>query len=412
MAFKFRNIWNIQALPLRQKIWFEIICCICRYIFAITFIVSGFTKVMNPMAFENVVEHYFVAYGLSMPDWLIDTCAIGLSTAELAIGVMLLFKIFVRIMSIASLVMMSIFTVVTLLNATIFPVDDCGCFGELISLTSWESFIKNIVLLPMTVAIWYYYRRERVFETWLRDVIVTCVTIAASLGLTLWNYMGLPFEWADKTPFKKGTDLHAVASTASEQNVKVEASASVEELSAMTDNTIESDAQQTDAAINNGDAVVVYRNKQTDEVREFALEDKAWHALEEDSENWTWVETKVKEVETLASAKLDVWFGDGDNDKTMEVLDAPKAYLLFMTEAEYDDDIREKFEAVEAYAKDNGEMVVYVTPVELSKVDKKSSPCYNMDSRVMKLMLRADFGLVILEKGVIKEKYNYRQIPY
>ena len=408
MAFKFRNIWNIQALPLKRKIWFEIICCICRYIFAITFIVSGFTKVMNPKALENVVEHYFVAYGLSMPDWLIDTCAIGLSVAELAIGIMLLFKIFVRIMSIASLVMMSIFTIVTLLNATIFPIDDCGCFGDLISLTSWQSFVKNIVLLPMAVAIWYNYRRELVFETWLRDVIVTCVIIAASLGLTLWNYMGLPFEWADKTPFKKGTDLHTVISTSNEQSAKVETPIAVEDTTLKMENPHQSNADSTKSS----DVVVVYRNNQTNEVREFALEDKAWYALDADQENWTWVETKVKEETVDASAKLDVWFGDGENDRTMEILDAPKAYLLFMSEAEFDDDVREKFEDVETYAKANGDIVVYVTPVELSTVSALSSPCLNMDSRVMKLMLRADFGLVILEKGVIKEKYNYRQIPY
>jgi uncharacterized membrane protein YphA (DoxX/SURF4 family) len=370
--------------------------------------VSGFTKVMNPKALENVVEHYFVAYGLSMPDWLIDTCAIGLSVTELAIGIMLLFKIFVRIMSIASLVMMSIFTIVTLLNATIFPIDDCGCFGDLISLTSWQSFVKNIVLLPMAVAIWYNYRRELVFETWLRDVIVTCVTIAACLGLTLWNYMGLPYEWADKTPFKKGTDLHTVVSTSNEQSAKVETPIAVEDTTLKMENPHQSNADST----KNGDVVVVYRNNQTNEVREFALEDKAWYALDADQENWTWVETKVKEELVDASAKLDVWFGDGKNDRTMEILDAPKAYLLFMSEAEYDDDIREKFEVVEAHAKANGDLVVYVTPVELSTVSALSSPCLNMDSRVMKLMLRADFGLVILEKGVIKEKYNYRQIPY
>lgn len=398
MAFKFKKIWNIQALPLRQRIWFEIICCICRYIFAITFIVSGFAKVMNPKALENVVEHYFIAYGLSMPDWLIDTCAIGLSVAELAIGVMLLFKIFVRIMSIASLVLMSIFTVVTLLNATIFPVDDCGCFGELISLTSWESFIKNIVLLPMAVAIWYYYRRVRVFETWLRDVIITCVTIAASLGLTLWNYMGLPFEIFDRTPFKSGVDLHpTVADNKINENGGLDETFQAGTISA---NSVASGE------------LIVYRNLQTNELCEFAIEDSAWYVLDADKANWEWVETRVTEAETITSAKTDVWIGNGEVDKTLEILDAPKTYMLFISEAEYDDDIREKLEAAEAYAKANNILVVYITPVDLSTIAEKASPCYNMDSRVMKLMLRADFGLVILEKGVIKEKYNYRQIPY
>lgn len=375
MAIRFRLKRNSQP-TLKSRIWFEIVCCVCRYIFAITFIVSGFTKVMNPKALENVVDHYFVAYGLSMPDWLIDTCAIGLSVAELTIGIMLLFKIFVRIMSIASLVLMSIFTLVTLLNATAFPVDDCGCFGELISLTSWQSFIKNIVLLPMAVAIWHYYRRVHVFETWLRDVVVTCVTIAASLGLTLWTYMGLPFEFFDKTPYPIGAKL-----------------------------------SETNLDKHEGGEMIVYRNKQTGEIREFAIDDTSWHAISADENSWEWVETKVKE-DINAEVNADIWIGDSSSDKTSEILEAPKAYLLFMSNAEYDDDIREKFEAAEAYAKANNILVVYITTSDLSTVAAKASPCYNMDSRVMKLMLRADFGLVVLEKGEIVEKYNYRQIPY
>ena len=382
MAFKFRNIWNIQALPLRQKIWFEIICCICRYIFAITFIVSGFTKVMNPKALENVVEHYFVAYGLSMPDWFIDSFAIGMSAAELTLGVMLLFKIFVRIMSIASVVFISIFTVVTLLNATVFKMEDCGCFGALIDLTPWQSFTKNIILLPMSIAIWYNYRREMVFETWLRDVIVTCVTIAASLGLTLWTYMGLPFEFFDKTPFPIGTDLHNYVSNVNDT-----------------------------ATIYSTD-VIVYRNNQTGELREFAVDDKAWHALAADKDNWSYYDTKVEENKSVATAKLDFWIGAGADDKTVEIINAPKAYLLFMTDDDYDSGVRDRFEAAEKYAIANGGVVIYVTRESLGKVKKKQSPCYNMDARVMTLMLRADYGLVVLEEGVIKEKYNYRQIPY
>ena len=392
MAFGFRFKRNSPP-TLKSRIWFEIICCICRYIFAITFIVSGFTKVMNTPAFENVVEQYFVTYGLTVPDWLIDTCAIGLSVAELAIGIMLLFKIFVRIMSIASLVLMSIFTLLTLLNATLFPIDDCGCFGELIDLTSWQSFIKNIILLPMSVAIWYNYRRELVFETWLRDVIVTCVTIAACLGLSLWNYMGLPFEFFDRTPYKTGVDLHDYHAS-SESTKESEGSAS-----------------QTPAQCNE---VVVYRNLKTNELLEFSLNDKAWYAIDADTENWVWVETKVEEVKVVDETNPDIWIGDSNNniDKTNEILEAPKAYLLFITDDEYDDDVREKFEAVEAYAAANGGVVVYVTPIDLTTVTAKAYPCYNMDSRVMKLMLRADYGLVLLEKGVIAEKYNYRHIPY
>lgn len=331
---------------------------------------------MNPKALENVVEHYFIAYGFAMPDWLIDSFAIGMSAVELTLGVMLLFKIFVRIMSIISVVLIAVFTVITLLNATLFPVEECGCFGALINLSPWQSFAKNMVLLPMSLAIWYNYRREHVFETWLRDVIVTCFILAASFGMTLWTYMHLPFEIFDNPKYKIGTDLNP----------------------------------NKPSDVECGGEVIVYRNKQSGETREFSVDDKAWYEIAADENNWEWVETKVDEEEPETKDTIDFWVGDGETDMTKTILAAPKAYLIFMENDDYDDDVRERFEAVEKYVDVNGGLVVYVTPQSLSKVSRKSVPCYNMDARVMKEMLRADFGLVILEKGKIAEKFNYRDI--
>ena len=83
--------------------------------------------------------------------------------------------------------------------------------------------------------------------------------------------------------------------------------------------------------------------------------------------------------------------------------------LCVMDFDKLDADITERFSAVEYYAEQNGGTIVYLTPAQLPTI---SDNIYNIDAKTMKTMLRADFGLVELENGVIVGKYNYRDIPY
>ena len=112
-------------------------------IIGIVLIVSGITKVVDPWGTSLKIDEYFTLYGMEilMPAsmWI----AIWLSSAELMMGCMMCLKIRIRMVSTFALISLSFFTILTLLSATIFRVDDCGCFGEVIQLTPWQSFFKN-----------------------------------------------------------------------------------------------------------------------------------------------------------------------------------------------------------------------------------------------------------------------------
>jgi kanamycin kinase len=97
-------------------------------------------------------------------------------------------------------------------------------------------------------------------------------------------------------------------------------------------------------------------------------------------------------------------------DKTAEILSMPgRLYMLCMMNTEgLNKDIEERFSAVEQYVAQNGGTIIYLTPERLTASDNT----YNIDAKTMKTMLRADFGLVELENGIIVGKYNYRDIPY
>ena len=65
-----------------------------------------------------------------------------------------------RLVSIFALVAMLFFTILTFLSATFIPVEDCGCFGEAIKLSPWETFFTTLALLTMAAVVWAYYRNE------------------------------------------------------------------------------------------------------------------------------------------------------------------------------------------------------------------------------------------------------------
>lgn len=363
-----------MAVNLRNKFWFVVLSCTCRFIFATTFIVSGFMKSMDPWGTILTMESYLAAYNLVAPEWLVSICSIGLGAAELIIGCMLLFNVYIRITSVISVVVMTFFTILTLLSATLFPVEDCGCFGDFIHLTPWQTFAKNVALLPMAICFWYHYRQEQLFETWKRDCMLFVVFAVLAIGLGVYSYLTLPV--IDTTPYKTGVNI------ADEMN--------------------NSRAQRSQEEV-----VLVYRNLHTDELHEFSVDDTTW----QNDSIWVWVETRVEEDNAEAPTLLEFYVGDAEGDKTMQLLAKPKLYMLFMESSKYDEDVREAFESVEQYARVNGGEVVYITPENLDSVEC-SYPCYNMDPKTMKTILRAEYGLVLLEKGVIAEKYNYRSIPY
>ena len=362
-----------MVLNLRNKFWFVVFSCVCRFIFATTFIVSGFLKSIDPWGTILAIESYLAAYNMTAPEWLIQIGAIGLGAVELILGLMLLFNIYIRITSVISVVVMLVFSVLTLLSATVIPVEDCGCFGELIKLTPWQTFAKNVALLPMAICFWYHYRKDLPFEYWKRDSSLLLIFAVGAIGLGVYSYLHLPIY--DSTPYKKGVNIP-------------------EEMA--------NDAEPAEEKV-----VLVYRNRQTGELQEFSIEDTAW----QNEAIWEWVETRAESADEAASTPLDFYVSNNEGDKTQELLGKAKLYMLFVENFEYDEDVREAFAKVVKHAEISGGEVVYITPQELSTVNTEL-PCYNMDAKTMKTILRAEYGLVVLENGVITDKFNYRDIAY
>ena len=129
---------------------------ICRLILALTFIPSGFVKAVDPLGTQYKIHDYLTAmgWGSMVPDILTLTAAVLLATMEFILGICLLFAIRRRLVSKLVLVIMLIMTPLTLWLALTDPISDCGCFGDALVLTNWQTLWKNVVLLCAAVVVW------------------------------------------------------------------------------------------------------------------------------------------------------------------------------------------------------------------------------------------------------------------
>ncbi len=130
---------------------------IARILVGVLFIFSGFIKLNDPVGFSYKLQEYFSEPVLDIP-FLIPFAliiAVLLVIFELVVGIMLLIGYAPKFTSWSLLVMIIFFTFLTFYSAYFNKVTDCGCFGDAIPLTPWESFYKDIILLVLILLIFF-----------------------------------------------------------------------------------------------------------------------------------------------------------------------------------------------------------------------------------------------------------------
>ena len=180
---------------------------IARILLAVVFILSGFVKAVDPLGTQYKIADYLEAMQLSVfaPDFLTLGASILLSAIEFGLGICLLFAIRRRLASRLVLLFMTVMTPLTLWTALADPVSDCGCFGDAVVLTNWQTFAKNVVLLSMALIVWRWPLEMVRFVSRSNQWIVvnySALFILAVSGRALYD---LPYF--DFRPYHVGTDL-------------------------------------------------------------------------------------------------------------------------------------------------------------------------------------------------------------
>lgn len=348
----------------------------------LTFVFSGFVKTIDPWGTAFKIGEYLNVYGAAgVPDGLRIALAVVFCAAELALGFLLVFKVMPRLVSLAALVVMSVFFVVTFLSATVLPVEDCGCFGDALHLSPWASFGKNVVLWGLAFVVWLDARRRFGFFAFpKRDAAFTAVFVFLSVGLGTYCYLHLPL--IDFLPYNVGADLRGAVSG------------------------------------NDGggeDARMIYRDLTDGSLREFAVSDTTWY----DASRWEFVEMASGELPAdpdIALREFAVFNSGGD--ATHEIVNySGDVYMLCAVKLDLiKPRCAEHFAKTVKQAAAQGAKVILLTSSPISDGqtaqfgDAEPVEIYNVDATTMMTMLRARVGMVKLKGGVVADKKNCRDL--
>ena len=180
---------------------------LCRLLLAAVFILSGFVKAVDPLGTLYKMQDYLLAMDLGgwLPDLALLAFAVGLSALEFCLGIFMLFAIRRRLTSRTMVIVLAIMTSLTLWLALTDPISDCGCFGDALVLTNWQTFWKNIILLTaaLVVAKWPFGMIRFISKS--NQWIVINYSLLFILIISGWSLYDRP--QFDFRPYHEGTDL-------------------------------------------------------------------------------------------------------------------------------------------------------------------------------------------------------------
>jgi hypothetical protein len=183
----------------------KIIRLISRIIAGFVFIFSGLVKAIDPLGSAYKFSDYFQAFHLDFLKFLSLPLAILLFTAEFITGISVMTGLRQKTGIMGIFLLIVFFTPLTLILALTNPVSDCGCFGDAIHLTNWQTFGKNIILLIFILFLFTGRKTiKSIFKPLTEWVMLLIITILF-LAFSLFNLRYLPL--IDFLPYKAGTNI-------------------------------------------------------------------------------------------------------------------------------------------------------------------------------------------------------------
>ena len=191
----------------KQHIVIGVITTVCRFVLAVVFIFSGFVKAIDPLGTQYKIQDYFDAFGWAgvFPDYIPFLASVLLGMLEFCLGVYLFFGIRRIIAPRTVVAVMAVMTPLTFWLALDNPVSDCGCFGDAVVLTNWETFGKNVVLLVMSLVVLKWRKRIFPLATTRFDWLIALYGFLYILCVTIYCYRHLPVF--DFRPYYVGADI-------------------------------------------------------------------------------------------------------------------------------------------------------------------------------------------------------------
>lgn len=355
----------------------------CRMLIAVTFVLSGIVKLIDVTGTQYKINDYLQLMGLGqwMPQVVTLLLATCLALLEFYLGISLFFGVNRRVASRIVVAVLLVFTPVTLFLAVTDATPDCGCFGDAWKLTNWQTFWKNVVLLAAAMLVAFKSRRITRLLLVGNQWIVTLYSQVFAFVFVCINLYGLPL--IDFRPYHVGADL-LQKMTMSEPAGEVE-----------TFFIMEKDGRR----------------------QEFSLEDYP-------DSTWTFVDTRTVAAAPARDAAPEITdFSittlDTGEDITMDVLtDTCYKFLLIAPYLEQaDDGGMDRIDALYDYCEDYGYPFYCLTSsgetaiFRWQEMTGAEYPFFHTDDVVLKTMIRANPGLMLLHGSTVVNKWPNTDLP-
>ncbi len=356
----------------------KILVTFSRIFVAALFLFSGFIKLNDPLGFSYKLQEYF-AEGVLNLEFLIPYAlliAVFLVIFEVILGITLLLGYLPKFTVWSLLLMIVFFTFLTFYSAYFNKVTDCGCFGDALPLTPWESFTKDVILLILILVLFFGQKYIRPVLPVSTHKWIVFASFTACLGFAYYVLMHLPVF--DFRAYKIGTNI--------QEGMEIPEGAPKAEFAYHWKFKLSNGKEQIITTSGDYPSVVgKFIDVETETIKEGYEPPIHDFAIEKDDVDYT--------SEFLAKENLILIV----------------TYNLSKSEAEGFSKVKE----ITDKAISNGYDVIGLTastPQDISLVQQKhglSFEFYTTDETALKTILRSNPGIVKLSKGTILEKWHW-----
>ena len=355
-----------------------------RIVIGVLFIFSGVVKANDPMGLVYKMDEFFQALNMTFMSHWSFIFSLAMIAFEIVCGVAVLLGYSFRFFSLMLVLLNLFFLFITGYALFTGKVKECGCFGACIKISSTATFNKDIILTVLSVILFIF--RHRISGLFNRHVNTAIMILAVvfSAGIQWWDLEHLPFH--DCMPYKAGYNLWQKMQPGSDYKPAVITS------------------------------IFIY--EKNGEKKEFTADNYPW----QDS-TWKFVDRKDKIV-SEASGEPEIHdfilLDTNKTDLTQQILTG-KGYTFFWLVREFEKADMSNVDRLKSLAAKAQQL--HIPFYALCSADKESAMEFlkkwgltnmtllSLDYTASKTAMRSNPGLMLLNDGVVVNKWSYRDYP-
>lgn len=356
---------------------------IARTLLALTFLFSGFVKAVDPLGTVYKIQDYLHEGFGGIFQWAIPAAgaaAVCLIALEWLLGIAMLLNVRTQWTSWITLLFYCIMTPLTLYIAIANPVSDCGCFGDALVITNWQTFWKNIILLLLSICLVICRKAIPELFSWWMEIIIALAALGSVAGIMGYSYTHLP--QIDFRPYKVGNHIPTLMEI------------------------------PDDAEVDQYEITLIYAKdgkEQTFTLENYPKGDPEWTFVDQKS-----VLIKKGYVPPIHDFEIETLEGDYVTQDILES-EEPVALVVMYDLSKTDTTQLEKLmHMIHEYPRvyfltASGEEEIFAFAEELGWDEETtySTFCFT-DPITLKTIVRANPGVIVVQNGTIIDKYNLK----